>query len=295
MCCTSSPSVMSDTLIYTGLAAREGKRVHVLAYQNVALNKFSGPNSMILPFPTSEKMTEDNIIDTSSFKHFLRDITNASKIRSMMLGGGSSRSLLRGAKSAAKVFDVGSYTVVLADDVWQVSEALERVPENKRPTITEEFLIGYSALYPDQPLAVCCWDGRIEAEPLLWWYEPKNTDHFFIPTMDAHDGNAPKLSETVRADHNLSVGAASDAEVGNQFRVTYRDKIPADVREMLPNYTYGTKIDYNCKNGDMFVKTDDLAVGNKTWNFDKLPKMVRGSSHRTAFDSKEKITMYGWS
>jgi len=33
--------------------------------------------------------------------------------------------------------------------------------------------------------------GYVDAEPLLWWYEPSDEENLFIPTMDAHDGGPP--------------------------------------------------------------------------------------------------------
>jgi hypothetical protein len=84
---TSASSVLSNTLVYSGLGRRDNKDVHVIAYQNTANNTSSKPNSMILPFPTSVEMTEDNIIDTRAFPKFLKNITNATKIQGKMLGG----------------------------------------------------------------------------------------------------------------------------------------------------------------------------------------------------------------
>lgn len=150
MCVTTSEAKLSNTLIYTGHGTVKGQPVHVLAYQNIATNKSPGPNAMIIPFPTFKEMDENNIIDTRSFKNFLKDLTNASKMQTRMLG--RSDSISKGGRiSLGKVFDVGSYTVVLADNVDQIPEALERVSVDKRPEITEKFLEGYGRLYKDQP------------------------------------------------------------------------------------------------------------------------------------------------
>ncbi len=171
MCCTFTKSVMSKTRIYVGEAERNGETVHVLAYQNAA--KTMGANAMVLPFPTYTAMGPDNVIDTRKFKNFLKDITEASReITKGFSADGMRRGMTLGAKSVAQVFSVGSYTVVLADNVSQIPEALERVPADRRPTVSKNFLKGYGTLYPKSPIAVCCWNGAIEAEPLMWWYVP---------------------------------------------------------------------------------------------------------------------------
>src|SRR5574338_43200 len=255
MCCTFEVSKMSNTKLYAGQAEKNGKTVHVLAYQNEATS--SGPNAMVIPFPTSVKMTQDNIIDTSEFKNFLTDITNASK--TVTKGARFSRGLdddsLSFSANFAEVFDVGSYTVILADNVNQIPEALGRVPKAKRPNVSSDFLIGYGELYPDQPIAVCCWDGAIEAEPLLWWYEPTDTTQLFIPTMDAHDGRAPKVGQKVDTDHTISVGAVGPV-FGNKVR--YSQKIPTEVADLLPTHVHGHRLPDYLENNDCFVKTSTL-------------------------------------
>jgi hypothetical protein len=290
MCMTSAPAKLSNTLIYSGSAIKDDKEVHVLAYQNNAISV--GPNAMIIPFPTSDEMDEKNIIDTRLFKSFLKDITAASQIQ--RLSRGFSLNVTKGASAAsfAKVFDVGSYTVVLAKKASQVPEALTRVPEYKRPTITTKFLLGFSDLYKDQPIAICCWDGEIEAEPLLWWYPPKDKSNFFIPTMDAHDGNAPRLTDVVQTDHIISVGSAQSDRVGHHYKVRYTDPLTKEITDLLPTYVYGMKLGSTYKNGDMFVDINNMAVGSES--FKDCPKAVRGVSFVEANFQSRKFEMAGW-
>lgn len=258
MCCTFEKSEMSNTRIYVGEAQRQGKLVHVLAYQNTAISK--GPNAMVLPFPTEVKMGQENVIDTTKFKNFLEDIGEAS--RAIMKSAGS-RGMTLGAASfdadglRAEVFDSGSYTVVLATNVWQIPEALSRVPAERRPSVSSDFLIGYNELYDGQPIAVCCWDGSIEAEPMLWWYEPSNSNALFIPTMDAHDGKAPKLGVKVDTDHLISVGS-TNGNIGDKVRYRDASKIPAEVKELLPLLVHGKKVYDRQPNGDSFVSVSTL-------------------------------------
>lgn len=283
MCITAARARLSDTLVYSGEGRRNGKDVHVLAYQNTADNEHHGANAMILPFPTTAAMGPENIIDTRSFKGFLKDITNATKIHMKSLGSDRRMRSASVAGAAAQVFDVGSYTVVLAEHVSQIPEALQRVPENKRPEISTRFLIGYGKLYPKQPVAVCCWNGHLQAEPLLWWYEPTNKNTLFVPTMDAHDGNAPDVNANVGADHIVSVGSSLDHRIGHHYPVRYREQLPGEVRELLPSYVYATKLDGIYKNGDMFADSNKLGNGSKAYR--DIPRIVRAGNE---------FEMYGW-
>ena len=243
----------SGTRIYVGGAKRNDRYVHVLAYQNAAKNLSDRANAMILPFPASTPMNEENVIDTTEFKDFLEDISNASKTRPDRRRSLGADNDLLGSDSYALVFDSGSYTVVLASNADQIGGVLERVPANKRPTFNNAFLRDFGNLYPDHQIALCCWDGSIEAEPLLWWYEPKNPGTYFIPTMDAHDGNAPDTTAMVATDHVISIPG-----VGGK-PVHYRnDNIPAHVRELLPTTVHGGRPYWRMRNGDMKVTVADI-------------------------------------
>lgn len=270
MCITTKRSILSSTRIYAGEAEHNGKYVHVLAYKNSAKSLEDKPNSMVLPFPTNVPMTSENLIDTTNFKDFLQDITNASKITNDH--DGLTKSAIRCSKSlSVQVFDSGSYTVVLAHDVSKIKEALQLVPENKRPDISSEFLEGFGKLYPDQPIAVCCWSGTIEPEPLLFWYEPSDKNNIFIPTMDAHDGNAPVLHEKVKVDHIISFG--STTQDFNGKHVNYgANTLKSKYVSLLPKKVHGVRIFGNYTNGDMFVNSDDSKVLSK---YDQCPMLVR--------------------
>jgi hypothetical protein len=54
----------------------------------------------------------------------------------------------------------------------------------------------------------------IDAEPLLWWYEPKDPSHLFMPALDAHDGLPPEPGSDVDVDHVLVVGRTTSARWG---------------------------------------------------------------------------------
>jgi len=291
MCITTAAARLTKTLIYVGEGIRKDDEVHVLAYQNNAHS--DGPNAMVLPFPTDKEMTPDNAIDTRTFKRFLRNIADASKMKTLGMDSDLRLNATKGiSRGMAQVFNSGSYTVVLAENVEQIPEALERVPANKRPEISEYFLWGYGQLYPNQPIAVCCWDGTIQAEPLLWWYTPKNKDHLFVPTMDAHDGAPPRLTDAVETDHIISVGSVTDRYLNRQNRVGYLDTLPASVLTLLPQHVYGTKLGSTYKNGDMFLSTE--ALNKPVKKYSDIPKMKRGATYLEAMVESRDFEMYGW-
>jgi hypothetical protein len=259
MCCTIGEveAKLTGTKLYAGEAMHNGKYVHVLAYQNNAESKWDVPNAMIIPFPTNKPMGPENILDTTKYKNFLDDIGEATRRRSRgMTLGMDSDDMLFGAACAgsAQVFDVGVYTVILADHVAQVPEALKRVSEDKRPSVRTQFLMHYGRMYPKQPVALCCWSGRVEADPLLWWYEPSDPMNLFIPTMDAHDGGPPDLNATVQTDHIISVGS-NILPTGST--VEYQDFL-YEGAPLLPTKVHGTKLFGLAKNGDTFVHINTM-------------------------------------
>jgi len=281
MCISTSASRMSDTLLYSGEGTYKNKYVHVLAYQNTAFSFSNTANAMILPFPTSQEMSEDNIIDTTMFSSFLKNISDATKLHSKMLRSFALNSDSLGSRSF-KVFDKGSYTVVLANDLNKIQDALQLVPLHKRPIISDEFMEGYGSLYKDLPVAICCWAGNVKAEPLLWWYEPSDKENLFIPTMDAHDGKAPSPRMTVDTDHIISVGSTLNNRPA--VSVSYSQTRPAELHGLLPTSVHGTKMNYHISNGDMWT---NYSEGKH------FPNLNRGLFSSKEIFAKE-IRMDGW-
>ncbi len=65
----------TNTVGYVSEIEKDGKTVHVLAYQNVAQNKSSGGNAMFLPIPAKKgTMSEKNIVETKGFGGFMDDM-----------------------------------------------------------------------------------------------------------------------------------------------------------------------------------------------------------------------------
>lgn len=243
MCMTFGSARLSQTRLYAGEARFAGKYVHVIAYQNKATS--AGPNAMILPIPAAAPLTEQNVIDTRSFSSFLDDIHRANYIPSSSPYAARSASY----SPRVRVFVVGSYTVVLAARPSAIASALARVPEQQRPDVNPAMLQAFDELYPGWPLAVCCWNGKIHAEPLLWWYEPKMPGWLFAPALDAHDGEPPHLRAEVTVDHHVAFGSTLDP-FGNE--VHYDAPVPGIARGLLPTRVRGARLTGTMPNGDLW-------------------------------------------
>ncbi|MFO0758975.1 MAG: hypothetical protein U0359_20955 [Byssovorax sp.] len=274
MCITFAEAKLSDTKLYAGEAQRGDTYVHVLAYQNKAASP--GPNAMVLPLPAKAMPGEGNVIDTRGFRRFLDDIHHATRNWSFV-----PRGLELGSPEAeADVFDVGSYTVVLASSARTVHDALGRVPATKRPALNPDVLGAFETLYPGWPLALCCWDGTSEAEPLLWWYEPMFPDELFAPALDAHDGGPPRTDAEVIVDHHIAFGSTlrptgpkvhyQDDEWIDDRRIPswlaphepaaeqQRPPPPVATTGLLPPQVRGTRIQNAMPNGDFWLPTQRL-------------------------------------
>ncbi len=249
MCITTEPAILSGTQLYAGVGQIGRKTVHVLAYQNKAAS--AGANAMILPLPAAVLPDERNVIDTREFAGFLMDIHCATVIELNPCRGAFGA-------AAAKVFDVGSYSVVLARDASAISKALRFVPPSKRPAANPRLFEAFEQLYPGWPLAVCCWCGDVEAEPLLWWYEPKYPEWLFAPALDAHDGGPPDVNVEVEVDHHIAFGSWCSFE-GNFVGYDPEYPMTAQIRNLLPLTVSGTRIHAKLPNGDFWLKTSNLS------------------------------------
>lgn len=231
-----------------------GKKVHVLGYQNAAVSYSSGPNAMILHFP-AHPMTQENVVDTSGFPWFLQDLVHA--VTPPSLG----RSIPGAA--GVEVFDHGIYTVVLAANASFVFSALPLVPEEKRPPFNQRLFDWYGSMWPDWPVALCCFNNRqaAQADPMLWWYEPLDDSWLLAPSIDCHTGEVPDLDADVAVDHWVIAGL-QERRFPNLVPVRYRDEtaIPAFAAALLPSYVVGVKIETRLQNGDFLFPANKLAV-----------------------------------
>jgi len=246
------------------LAARErlvGKANHSRPGwdRNYADKSPGRPNAMILPFPTATAMGPANILDTRDCKKILDDYNESTAPRSRSVTNGFG---VAGAdfSDSVQVFQSGNYHVVLASNasVTSIQAALQTVPAEKRPAIPREMIEGYLKLYSGWTIAICCFSGTVEAEPLLWWYEPKDASKLFLPTLDAHDGNAPNVDAEVQMDHVLIVGSS---ETLPGVKVDFTDTIPSGVKPFLTSRAYQEKFQGKMPNGDFYLSVEQLRKG----------------------------------
>jgi hypothetical protein len=265
MCLTLRPAKLTDTVLYAAETMHAGRLVHVMGYQNKAANRSPGPNAMLLPIPSDAMMGPDNMLDTTSSKHILKDYSDAVRAHHTRLSRGFSKNFLGALPDdRVQVFDKGSYTVAMADDAKSLTAALGRIPDNKRPAVNAEIFAAYDRLYPGWKMALCAWDGTIEAEPLLWWYEPKNAGLLFLPALDAHDGNPPKLASQVDLDHTVVVGSVMGS-VPEAFEVHFREEIPEHLRPFVATKILGQEWTkrVKLKNGDFSVRVSNMRAINR--------------------------------
>lgn len=263
MCLTLEPAKLSDTILYAAETLHEGKLVHVMGYENAAENLASGPNAMLLPIPTDMHLGPGNTLDMRQAKSVLKDYRTAIHNADRRLSRGMSKGF--GADSLdddVQVFESGSYTVVLARDARDIPAAMKHLPANKRPgRMNQAIFDAYAKWYPGWPLALCAWDGSVKAEPMLWWYEPKDASRLFLPALDAHDGNPPDLSAKVDVDHTIAVGSVS---APNGHNVRFQDEVPADLRPFLATKITGHEFPEGTKlqNGDFSIPMKHVAAAN---------------------------------
>lgn len=254
MCMTTRPARLSKTVIYAAEVQRDGDVFHVIGYQNRA--KSSGPNAMILPLPAAEALGPANVIDTRKFKGILTSYDKAiERLRPRdrnddRLGFGGDRVLRRSSKGF-QVFESGSYTIALAENPHSMRLALNDVPPSKRPEIPGNFLADLSQLYKDWPMAVCCFNGDLEApEPLLWWFKPRFSHALFAPAIDAHDGNPPDPAVQVQRDHTLAFASYRSNRPHDRRLLDAIQMVPAEHQWLFLPSVIGTKVERPTGNGD---------------------------------------------
>jgi hypothetical protein len=272
---TLAPATLSKTILYAAeLPDPKGGVLHTLGYGNTAVSV--GPNAMLLPIPSKTPMGPENIIDTRSAKNFLKDMVEAITPKTR----GFARSLgVDGLTKGIQVFDSGSYTVVLAEDASAIPSALGFVPMAKRPKINQDIFDAYARLYPNSQFALCCWSGLVDAEPLLWWYKPTDTENLFLPGLDGHDGRAPNLNADVTTDHALIVGTELRA-MSQASPVHYTDwRMGSNVTPYLATRVAGMKTQRSMRNGDWYFPIRNFSrLGYEGQNTNLFERVVPGTS-----------------
>jgi hypothetical protein len=268
MCVSVAPAQFSRTIVYGGEVSKLG--LQVIGYQNTVQDRRGdlgswlsglrfgpggartgrqGGNAMLLHFPAAEAMSPANMLDTQACPHLLEDLARQFEPPGPIPAGPPSRS----AMPSVQVFTHGIYDVVLARDARYVVEALALVRADKRPPTNAALFQTYSSWFPDWPVALCCFNNReaARAEPLLWWYRPRNPNFAFAPALDAHNGRPPDLRRTVRVDHTVIFGSDRYNWQDRGRSPYFRQPPPAELRPYLPWSITGQRLQGNSfLNGD---------------------------------------------
>ncbi|MCB0353423.1 MAG: hypothetical protein KDD64_07865 [Bdellovibrionales bacterium] len=260
MCVSSSPADFVGTKLYAGEITQGSSPIHVIGYQNTAQDLSGAPNCMMIPFQSSEPMTEANVLDTSYCPHIITDMVDAvmpvRATRGMKSFGGDSKGV--------QIFDHDIYTVVPFPVGANIFDALRSVRNERRPRISEAMIEFWERHYPGYHLALCCFNNAEAkaANPMLWRYRPQNPDVLVAPAIDAHDGNPPDLMHQVELDHKLVLGSDRFEPTADQVPVRYRDTLTDELRRVLPFGVIGREFYGRRPNGDFLINVSELRAGN---------------------------------
>lgn len=264
MCMTASPATLSSTRIYAAEVLKpDGTMCHVLGYQNL-VEAERGPNAMLLPFPSRDRVTPGNLVNAAGFPTILDAYERAIQRQHATLSRRVTKSAPAVSVNQATVFESGSYTVVLAENATALLPALRLVPTARRPAISNDLVDALSHCYPNWPLALCCFDGRgamrggMAPEPLFWWYVPRHPDGLFAPALDAHDGGPPALDALVSRDHVVAFGSyTSKMRSDLHLRYEIDTIVPVEHRWMFVDRVHGNIFRAPTQNGDFLATTYD--------------------------------------
>ncbi|MFI6492856.1 hypothetical protein [Streptomyces sp. NPDC050564] len=235
--------------------------IHVLGYQNTAVNLADGPNAMVLHLPTY-RMGPGNFLSLGTSSDVLERMVEAVRPVAVAAAGGMDW-MEWDATPEVQVFEHDIYTVLLAHTPTALPMALAEVPEHERPRLSEPLLRFYEERYPGRALAVCCFDNAqaAQAEPLLMWYPPIDADVLTLPALDCHTGDVPALNSEVPVDHWVLLGTDEAPEKWG-FPVDYGEDMRHDLRQFLPGAVVGRYFDGTLPNGDFCIRHEDLLAGD---------------------------------
>lgn len=201
MCISTGEAAFSGTILYCGRHHHgEHGLIHVLGYQNTAVNLADGPNAMLLHVPTRQ-LTPHHFLSAGRSADVLHRMVSA--VEDAVAAADDIVWMSAEPQAAVQVFDHDVYTVLLADDPTAIPAALWQVPPHRRPDLDPELLSFYAECFPDHTIVVCCFDNAEarRAKPLLLWYQPLDPDRLTVPALDSHTGKAPDLDAAVPVDH----------------------------------------------------------------------------------------------
>ncbi|MFI6645794.1 hypothetical protein [Streptomyces sp. NPDC050504] len=264
MCISVAPAAFSGTTLYVGRQTHpEHGLIHVLGYQNTAVNLSRGPNAMLLHLP-GVGMTPRNFVPVGHDADVLVRMVEA--VRPAPEDGPVPMDWMECAEPEAHVvhvFEHDVYTVLLAADPTCVPDALAQVPAHKRPVLEPELFEFYAERYSQHTIAVCCFDNAQaqEAKPLLMWFEPLDDGELVAPALDCHSGAAPDLGARVDVDHWVVFGTDECGEEWGE-PVTYRSGMRRRLRRLLPDRVMGARFDGALPNGDFALSHEALLAGD---------------------------------
>ncbi len=252
MCITVNTAALSKTKILS-LPLENGN--HFIAYSNSVKNESGKPNAMILPIPG--ETTQSLFHNTENYKNFLDDIIEKAEWDEWC--GMRSRGFLSKGLSVER-FKLGIYDIVLTKNFDDVKKAIAEFPEEKRPEISEELQSFFQEKYAGWSFAVCFFDTNetSSSQPIAFEYKPFGGGRFiYFPTMDAHDGKAPKVGGMVPVDHTFIY-----EHTGPMTRKYYLEHI--ELGENVPEFLQKRKYRYvemkgHELNNDTYIDTKALA------------------------------------
>ncbi|MEO3752577.1 hypothetical protein [Streptomyces sp. B6B3] len=263
MCISTAEARFSGTIVYCGRQCHpEHGLIHVLGYQNTAVNLAGGPNAMLVHLPT-RRLTPEQFLAVGKAGDVLERMVAAVEA---VPGGAGDLVWMGGAEpQPVQVFDHDVYTVLLAADPTAIPAALRRVPPHRRPDLDPDLLRFYADHFPDHTIAVCCFDNADaqRAKPLLLWYPPLDPDRLTLPALDCHTGAAPDLDASVPVDHWVLL-STDQAAAGWGEPVDYPKRTRHGLRGFLPATVLGRRYGpgTDLLNGDFSISHRDLLVGD---------------------------------
>ena len=262
MCISTGEAEFSGTMVYCGRQHHPVHGlIHVMGYQNTAVNLAGGPNAMLLHLPTRH-LTPRNFLSAGRTGDVLRRMVAAvepltAEVEDMVW--------MSAEPPPVQVFDHDVYTVLLAADPTMIPAALHQVPPHRRPNLAPDLLHFCAEHFPDHTIAVCCFDNADaqHAKPLLLWYSPIDPDQLTVPALDSHTGAAPDLDATVPVDHWVLLSTdQAPSDWGEP--VDYPKNMRHSLRSFLPTNVVGRHYGQGqvLPNGDFTISHRDLLTGD---------------------------------
>ncbi|ANP49146.1 hypothetical protein J2Z21_002253 [Streptomyces griseochromogenes] len=260
MCISAGEAAFSGTILYCGRQHHPlHGLIHVMGYQNTAVNLADGPNAMLLHLP-ARQVTPEQFVSVGRSGDVLRRMVTA-----VEAAEDDGIDWMDGSSRSVEVFEHDVYTVLLASDPTLVPAALQQVPFRRRPAIDPDLLRFYADAFPDHTIALCCFDNADarRAKPLLLWYPPLDPDRLVLPALDSHTGGPPDLDAEVPVDHWVLL-ATDQSPVGWGVPVEHPPNMRHSLRTFLPDAVVGRHFGDGraLLNGDFAIGHDDLLAGD---------------------------------